>query len=136
MQSKLNLLGSSVLRGVQMLFGIVVLGLSVTLIRDHNRAPTQSGWETYTFPKAPIILSLVAAIGGVSFAAAVFSLVVAWTNLLREYIEMVVDIIVIIANVVGGTVCHPSSQRSRVELTDMLIDYYHQITWQELRRYE
>jgi hypothetical protein len=53
---------------------------------------------------APWTLSLATAIGALSLVAAVFSLVIAWTNLLREYIEMVVDVIVVVANMVGGVV--------------------------------
>jgi hypothetical protein len=101
MREKLNLFSGSVLRGFQMLFSIVVLGLSVTLVKTYA-----GGWpkQTEERPSAPWTLSLATAIGALSLVAAVFSLVVAWTNLLREYIEMVVDVIVVVANMVGGVV--------------------------------
>jgi hypothetical protein len=95
-----NLLASSVLRGVQILFAIVVIGLSVTLIKGHN---DHNGF-TGLF-KPPTILPLAAAIGALSPVTAVFSLSVSWTDLLRECIEMLVDVVVIMANITGGTVC-------------------------------
>jgi hypothetical protein len=99
MSSKLNLLVSSVLRGFQTLFAIIVLGLSVTLVKDHNNHDEHEG-----YPGPPAILPLAAAIGALSLVAAVFSLAIAWTDFLREYIEMLVDLVVIMANIVGGTV--------------------------------
>ena len=97
MQHKFNLLVSSVLRGAQMLFGIIVLGLSVTLIKDQNDHGDYPGpWSS-----APVALTLSAAIGALSLAAAILSLTIAWTDCLREYIEMLVDVIVVVANVVG-----------------------------------
>ena len=86
MSSKCNLLVSSALRGSQALFAIVVLGLSVTLVKDHNNHDGIQG-----YPNVPTILPLAAAIGSLTLVAAVFSAVVAWTNFLREYMEMLVD---------------------------------------------
>ncbi|KAH4608101.1 hypothetical protein HBH82_085900 [Parastagonospora nodorum] len=103
MQSKLNLLSSSVLRGLQMLFGIVILGLSITLIKSQRKAWEGSALDIIA-PAPPTILPLAAAIGAISLAAAVFSLVIAWTNILREYIEMLVDVVVIMLNMVGGVI--------------------------------
>jgi hypothetical protein len=82
MQSKINLLASSALRGLQMLFGIVVLGLSVTLVKDHY---DHRNWDDrYGISKAPFILSLAAAIGGLSLVAAVFNLTIAWMEFLNR----------------------------------------------------
>jgi hypothetical protein len=107
MQSKINLLASSALRGLQMLFGIVVLGLSVTLAKDHY---DHRNWDDrYGISKAPFILSLAAAIGGLSLVAAVFNLAIAWMEFLKGYIEMIVDVIIIVANVVGGSVGNSKS---------------------------
>jgi hypothetical protein len=107
MQSKINLLASSALRGLQMLFGIVVLGLSVTLVKDHY---DHRNWDDrYGISKAPFILSLAAAIGGLSLVAAVFNLTIAWMEFLKGYIEMIVDVIIIVANVVGGSVGNSES---------------------------
>ena len=100
MSSKCNLLVSSALRGSQALFAIVVLGLSVTLVKDHNNHDGIQG-----YPNVPTILPLAAAIGSLTLVAAVFSAVVAWTNFLREYMEMLVDAVIALANIVGGTVC-------------------------------
>jgi hypothetical protein len=100
MASKLNLLASSVFRGLQMLFAVVVVGLSVTLVKNHNNHNDHEG-----YPGPPIILPLATALGALSLVAAVLSLAIAWTNFLREYIEMLVDVVVIMANIVGGTVC-------------------------------
>lgn len=114
MQSRFNLLSSSGLRGLQMLFGIVVLGLSITLIKGQSKR-----WDDgRTAPAPPTILPLAAAIGAVSLAAAIFSLVIAWTNLLREYIEMAVDVVVILLNIVGGVVSRgQASLQSQSRLT-------------------
>jgi hypothetical protein len=94
-----NLIIASVLRGFQILFGLVIFGLSIMLVNDHNLHGGQSGW-----PRVPIILPLAIAIGALSVLAAVFSLVIAWTNYLREYVEMAVDVVVVLVNIVGGVV--------------------------------
>jgi hypothetical protein len=99
MRERLDLLSGSVLRGFQMLFFVVVLGLSVTLVKHYG-----DGWEQQDQqrPSAPWTLSVATGIGALSLVAAVFSLVITWTNLLREYIKIVVDRIVVVVNVVGG----------------------------------
>jgi hypothetical protein len=104
MPPKLNLVTSSVLRGFQMLFASVVIGLSVTLSKTYNN---QYAFDAYTRP--PTLLLLCTAVGGLSLVAAIFNFVVAWTECLREYIEMLVDIVVILANLVTGTVCIAST---------------------------
>ena len=95
-----NLIIASVLRGFQILFALVIFSLSIMLVNDHGLHNGQSGW-----PRVPIILPLAIAIGVLSLLAAIFSLVVAWTNYLREYIEMAVDVVVVLTNSVGGVVC-------------------------------
>jgi hypothetical protein len=102
MRPKLSLLSNSALRGLQMLFAIVVLGLSATLTKTYTLGIET---ETYGNFRAPTSLTLATAVGGLSLVAAVFNLVVAWTDCLREYIEMLVDVVVILANMVAGTVC-------------------------------
>jgi hypothetical protein len=94
-----NLIIASVLRGFQILFALVIFGLSIMLVNDHNLHGGQPGW-----PRVPIILPLAITIGALSLSAAVFSLVISWTNYLREYIEMLVDVVVVLANIVGGVV--------------------------------
>ncbi|KAH7078887.1 marvel domain-containing protein [Paraphoma chrysanthemicola] len=113
---KFNILTSSVLRGFQILFAIV-LGLSVTLVKDHN----DHGGAT-DFPSAPAILPISTGIGAISLVAAVLSLAIAWTSFLREYIEMLVDVVIVMINIVGGTIiaiklkgakCADSSEENR-----------------------
>jgi hypothetical protein len=102
MRRKLNLISSSALRGLQMLFSIVVLGLSVTLTKTYTLG---ADTETYSNFRTPRSLTLATAVGGLSLIATIFSIVVAWTDCLREYIEMLVDVVIILANMVAGTVC-------------------------------
>jgi hypothetical protein len=96
---KCNIITSSALRGLQILFAIVVLGLSVTLVKDHNDHGGDLGYSS-----VPAILPISTGIGAISMVAAVFSLTIAWTNFLREYIEMLVDVVIVLINIVGGTV--------------------------------
>jgi hypothetical protein len=126
MPTKLNLLASSVLRGIQMLFAIVVIGLSVTLVKGHNDHNGFTGLS-----KPPTILPLATAIGALSLVTAVFSLFVSWTDLLREYIEMLVDVVVIMANITGGTVRIVGMWKLMSVLTRT--DYHHQTQRQELQ---
>jgi ABC-type phosphate transport system permease subunit len=107
MRSK-NLICSSVLRSLQMLFAIVVLTLSTTLLKNHNDplALTKKfiRWDEKSETKAPAVLPLAVAVGSLSLVTAVFSLAIAWTNFLREYMEMLIDLVVMIANIVVGIV--------------------------------
>lgn len=91
------------MRGFQMLLAIVVLGLSVNLIKDHNNHVLTNDYD-YTYSPAPTVLSISAAIGGVTLVAVALNLVVAWTGCLREYIELLVDVILVVANLIGGIV--------------------------------
>jgi hypothetical protein len=106
MPSKLNL-SCSLLRGLQILFALVVLGLSATLVTTHNRTAVEyskNNEEGVTFSRAPASWYLAAAIGALSLVAAVFNLCISWTEFLREYVEMFVDVVVFVANIIGGTV--------------------------------
>lgn len=95
---RVKLLVAFGLRGFQMLFAVVVLGLSVTLIKGHT---TFEDSRVKTGP--PPMLSSSVAIGAVTLIAAVASLSIAWTNCLREYIELVIHVIIVVVNMVGGT---------------------------------
>jgi hypothetical protein len=128
MPSRVNIFASTVLRGLQMLFSLVVIGLSVTLVKNHNNHGGEEG-----YPGPPTILPLSTGIGALSLVAAVFSLAIAWTNCLREYIEMVVDVVVIAANVVAGTVRIAQSPRCGAK-ADMGIDFGHQSKRKPMRR--
>ena len=94
-----TLIPSSILRTLQALFGIIVLGLSVTLIRGHN--PLH-----WTVSKLPTLLPFSAAIGGLTVAGALLGLVLSWTEFLRGFFEIILDIAVLLANLVGGVVRH------------------------------
>lgn len=82
------------LRGFQALFGICVLGLSVTLIRG------------YKWGSLPASLGFTAFVGGFSFLMAVISAVINWKNILQGKIAMVTDMLVALLNVAGGVVGH------------------------------
>ncbi|KAG9378718.1 hypothetical protein A1F94_010487 [Pyrenophora tritici-repentis] len=90
-----SLLPATFLRALQLLLGIITLGLSVTLL---NRwAPSESH-----LPGPPILLPLSAGIGGVTLIGAILGLILAWTELLLGYFQVSIDIVVLLANVVGG----------------------------------
>jgi hypothetical protein len=101
-----NLICSSLLRAFQMLFAIVVLGLSTALLKTHNDPLVLAAahWLDWTTTNTPAILPLAVAVGSLSLVAAIFNLTIAWTDFLREYIEMLIDMVVIGANLVAGTV--------------------------------
>jgi hypothetical protein len=102
MSSKLNLVSTSLLRGFQMLFAIVVIGLSTTLLKNYTHGhdiPSRAPTSPY-----PHIMPVAIIVGSLSLAAAVFNLVIAWTQFLREYIEMLIDVVVIFVNIVAGAV--------------------------------
>ena len=97
-----TLIPSSILRALQALFGIIVLGLSITLINGHN--PSSS-----PVPTVPTLLPFSAAIGGVTLAGALAGFVLAWTEFLRGYFEIILDIFTLLANLVGGVVSPTNS---------------------------
>jgi hypothetical protein len=130
MPSKVNLVAGSVLRGLQMLFSIVVIGLSVTLVKDHI-----GHRDTKDFPGPLAILPLSTGIGAVSLVAAVFSFVIAWTNFLHEYFEIMVDVVTIAANVVGGIVCIAWNVNNE-QLADIDIGNSHQSEKETLWRHQ
>jgi hypothetical protein len=102
MSSKLNLVSTSLLRGFQMLFAIVVIGLSTTLLKNYDNRPALTNEDIRT--SAPHILPMAIAVGCLSLVAAIFNLAVAWTQFLREYIEFLVDVAVIFVNIIAGSV--------------------------------
>ncbi|KAF1913975.1 marvel domain-containing protein [Ampelomyces quisqualis] len=121
MRPKLNLLCGSGLRGLQVVFALVVLGLSATLIKTHGTSG--EGYWRYKTSGIPPTLSLATAVGAVTLIAGIFNLVVAWTELLREYVEILIDLVIMVANVVCGTVisiklrgknCNDDSDENRV----------------------
>lgn len=80
------------LRGVQALFGIIVLGLSVTLIRGHHWGNLPAG------------LGYGALVGGLSFVAAFIGLAATWFDFLGGMVGLVIDGVVALVNLAGGVV--------------------------------
>jgi hypothetical protein len=97
-----TLLPSCILRGLQALFAIIVLGLSVTLIKGHN--PKHFSDVSHV----PKLLPLAAGIGGLTLGGAIAGFVLACTEFLRGYFEIVIDFAVLLANLVGGVVTSAS----------------------------
>ncbi|CAE7207001.1 hypothetical protein PTTW11_09640 [Pyrenophora teres f. teres] len=90
-----SLLPATILRALQLLLGIITLGLSVTLLKGW--APSQ-----LHFSGPPVLLPFSAGVGGVTLIGAVLGLALAWTEFLRGYFEVVIDIMVLLANMAGG----------------------------------
>ncbi|KAF1831848.1 hypothetical protein BDW02DRAFT_36521 [Decorospora gaudefroyi] len=78
------------LRGLQALFAIVVLGLSVTLIRGHH-------WGSL-----PASLGFAAFVGGITFLAALVGLAAGWFEILGGIVGLVVDGVVALINIACG----------------------------------
>ncbi|XP_014559198.1 hypothetical protein COCVIDRAFT_24469 [Bipolaris victoriae FI3] len=81
---------NATLRGVQALFGIIVLGLSVTLIRGHHWGNLPAG------------LGYGAFVGGLSFVAAFIGLAATWFEFLGGMVGLVIDGVVALVNLAGG----------------------------------
>ena len=94
-----TLIPLSILRGLQALFGIIVLGLSITLIKGHN--PKHAVPSMSDVPK---LLPLAAGIGGITLAGSLIGFLLSWTEFLRGYFEVAIDIVILLANLVGGVV--------------------------------
>lgn len=80
------------LRGFQFLFGIVVLGLSVTLIRGHHWGST------------PASLGFAAFVGGISILASLIGLAGTWVSFLEGVVGLAIDGVVALINIAGGVV--------------------------------
>ena len=83
---------SFILRGFQFLFGIIVLGLSVTLIRGHHWGST------------PASLGFAAFVGGISILGAFIGLAATWASFLEGVIGLAVDGLIALINIAGGIV--------------------------------
>jgi hypothetical protein len=83
------------LRAFQALFGIVILGLSVTLIRGHH-------WGNL-----PSSIGYAAFVGGVTILAALVGVAATWVSFLEGVVGLAVDGIVAILNIAGGIVSLP-----------------------------
>ena len=81
-----------ILRAFQALFGIVILGLSVTLIRGHH------------IGSLPASLGYAAFAGGVAILAALVGIAAVWLSFLEGFVGMTIDGLVAILNIIGGIV--------------------------------
>jgi hypothetical protein len=81
-----------ILRAFQFLFGVVILGLSVTLIRGHH-------WGSL-----PSSLGYGAFLGGISILAALIGFAGTWVTFLEGIVGAVFDTLVAIVNIAGGIV--------------------------------
>lgn len=89
-----------VVRGFQALFGIVVLGISISLIRGHH-------WGSL-----PSTLGFSAFVGGITILGAALGLAGVFFSSLDGMISIVADTAVTIINVAGGTVSAVRLSRS------------------------
>lgn len=104
--SKTNLWISTVLRSLQILFGIVILGISATLAKQHydGLEADQAEQVKPHLSAVPFVLPWLSAVGALTFIAGAVNIFIAWTECFGEYIEMLIDLVMIFANVFGGTV--------------------------------
>lgn len=91
----LSTIANWALRGAQGLFGIVILGLSVTLIRGHH-------WGDL-----PSSLGYSAFVGGITILAAGLGFAGSFISFLQGVIGMGIDAVVAVASLVGGIVRLP-----------------------------
>jgi hypothetical protein len=84
----------AVLRGLQALFGIVVLGISVSLLRGNH-------WGSI-----PATLAFAAFIGGLTFLMAIISGLAHWKGILQGQVAVASDSLVALLNLAGGIVSH------------------------------
>lgn len=88
----LSTIANWALRAAQGLFGIVILGLSVTLIRSHH-------WGDL-----PSSLGYSAFVGGITILAAGLGVVGSFVSFLQGFVGMAIDGVVAVASIVGGIV--------------------------------
>lgn len=87
-----------ILRAFQFLFGVVILGLSVTLIRGHHwgSLPSSVGYGAF--------------LGGISIVAALIGFAATWVTFLEGIVAAIIDAVVAILNIAGGIVRPPLSE--------------------------
>jgi hypothetical protein len=81
-----------VLRTFQFLFGIVILGLSVTVIRGHH-------WGSL-----PSSIGYAAFVGGVTILASLVGIAATWVSFLQGVAGLALDGLVALLNIIGGIV--------------------------------
>lgn len=82
-----------VLRGFQIVFASVVLGLSVGLVRAQIEGSA-----------SPISLRYCSFVGGLSFLGAIIGMAAEWRDLLQGNIGLLIDAVVALVNIAGGVV--------------------------------
>lgn len=87
-----------VLRGFQFLFGVVILGLCITLIRGHH-------WG-----ELPASLGYGAFVGCVTILAALVGIAAVWLEFLDGIISLAVDALTAILNLAGAVVSLQSAR--------------------------
>lgn len=81
-----------VVRGFQALFGVVVLGISVSLIRGHH-------WGSL-----PASLGFSAFVGGVTILGAALGVAALFLTFLDGMVGLIIDALVALINAAGGIV--------------------------------
>lgn len=78
------------------------------------------GWAPSDFglSRAPALLPFSAGIGGVTLIGAAIGLVLGWTEFLRGYYQVIIDIVVLLSNVVGGVVSNLIPREREEDQTD------------------
>jgi len=97
------------LRILQLLFGIVVLALSIVLIKDFGPVP-----EGLTAHKVPSLIDYGAFCGGAALVIAVVGVVAAFIEGLQGIIMMALDGLAAFFLLAGGIVSRATTQRSYI----------------------
>lgn len=92
------------LRGAQLLFSVVVLGLSVGLIKDHK------------IGSLPIPLGYAAFVGGITLLGAFIGIASNWVELLQGIIGAGIDAFLTLLNIAGGIVSQSHQYDQKVSL--------------------
>jgi hypothetical protein len=90
----LNPIINYAIRGAQLLFGIIVLGLSVDLIRGHEKR----------LQDLPATLGFAAFVGGISILGALVGVAANWVEILQSIIGAGIDGVIALINLIGGVV--------------------------------
>jgi hypothetical protein len=85
-----------VIRGFQILFAAVVLGLSVGMINGQ--------WSGLN---SPISLRYTAFVGGITFLAGIIGIAAEWVSVLQGMVGLIIDGLITLFNIAGGVVRCP-----------------------------
>lgn len=102
------------IRGFQIVFAAVVLGLSVGMIKGQG-----------PFLSSPISLRYTAFVGGISFLTGFVGIAAEWVSVLQGMVGLIIDGLIILLNIAGGVLlaiqigvpkCSDTSDENRIEL--------------------